>query len=146
MSAKLLGRDAILAAGKKIPFEDVPVEELGGTVRIRGLTAAEHGRYTSSMMMSNGGAIRLGPDGKTPMLSVAGLTDSDIRLLAMCIIDEQGARVFADEDVAALAETASVVVEKLVKIAKRLSGLEQNKVAELAKNSETGPSAGLPIG
>lgn len=143
--SKVLGRDEILAA-RQMPYEDVPVPELGGVVRVRGLTAGDHGRYTVSMMLSQNGAIRLGADGKSPMLSLAGLTDSDIRLAAMCIIDEAGARVFADEDVAALAETSAVVVERLVKVAKRLSGLEQNTVAALAKNSDSGRSAALPIG
>ncbi len=66
--------------------------------------------------------------------------DYVFRLLARCIVDEQGKRLFtdADEDVARLRGWGSRKVRKLLQVAVKLNGLDDGP----EKNSDAGPSAG----
>jgi hypothetical protein len=61
-------------------------------------------------------------------------------LLVRCLCDAHGARILGDgeEDVAAVMEKESVVVDRLAELALRLNGMGEEAQAELAKNSGTG--------
>jgi len=56
------------------------------------------------------------------------------KLLVRCIADEQGKRVFTDEDAAALSGKSSQVLLRLYDVAARLNGIGVKAVDDLAKN------------
>lgn len=66
--------------------------------------------------------------------------DYVFRLLARTIVDENGKRLFtdSDEDMARLRGWGSRKVRKILQVAVRLNGLDE----EPEKNSDAGPSAG----
>jgi len=118
MVKKFLTREAILKA-QDLPQEEVYVPEWGGYVRVRGLTAAERDALESTMLQTNG-QVRL--------------ENFRARLVAMSIVDEEGNRLFSDEDVDALGRKSAAALQRVFDVAMRLSGLRAEDVEELAKN------------
>ncbi len=127
----LLTRDQILAA-KDLPHEDVPVPEWGGTVRLRGLTGDERDAYELSIIAGQ------------EAVSKGKLTDAHIRssLVALSIIDENGKRVFAESDIAALGAKSVAALDRCYAAAQRLSRLSKKDIEELKGNSGAAPSGG----
>lgn len=99
----LLGRDAILAADDRA-YEDVPVPEWGGTVRVATVSAAAIERIRG----------KLGKDDGTLRAS----------FLSAALVDENGAPLFTADDVEALAGKNNAVIAKLHDIANRLNNLD----------------------
>lgn len=123
----ILGRAQILAAND-IRTELVEVPEWGGEVLLRGLTGAERDAYELSLAT---------PAGKK---MVYHLKNMRARLVAMCVVDEQGRRVFEEGDVQQLGEKSGVALMRIWKKAQELSGLSDEDVEELGKNSESDQS------
>jgi hypothetical protein len=109
-----LTRDQILAA-QDLKTEDVPVPEWGGTVRLREMSAAD---------------IQDWLDGKS---GDAG-ADAMASLLAASIVGEDGARLFAMADFAALKAKNGNVLRRLFDVAKRLNGIAPGQAEDLEKN------------
>ena len=55
------------------------------------------------------------------------------KLCAMCIVDEDGARLFSDEDIDALGEKSAAPLDRIFGVAMRLSGLGTKDVDKLAQ-------------
>lgn len=127
----LLTRDAILGASD-IQSEDVHVPEWGGTVRVRGLTAAQRDAFEAASVTGNG---------KRRDVNLANIR---ARLVALSIVDENGGRVFNPGDVAALGEKSAGALDRVFNVASRLSGIGDADIEELAKNSEPGQSDDSP--
>lgn len=125
----LLTREAILNAADLVT-EDVEVPEWGGTVRVRGLTGSERDAFEQSIMEQRGRDVAL------------NLRHIRAKLVALSVVDEQGRRVFSDDDVKALGQKSAVALQRVFEVAQRLSGLRSEDVEELAKNSESAPSDG----
>lgn len=125
----LLTREAILNAADLVT-EDVEVPEWGGTVRVRGLTGSERDAFEQSIMEQRGRDVAL------------NLRNIRAKLVALSVVDEQGRRVFSDDDVKALGQKSAVALQRVFEVAQRLSGLRSEDVEELAKNSESAPSDG----
>lgn len=123
----LLSRAAILAA-PDLPTQDVAVPEWGGAVRIRGLTGAERDAFEAAIAQRKGKDVRM------------NLQNVRARLVAMSAVDESGARLFSDGDVAALGEKSAVALERVFTAAMRLSGLTPDDVKDLTENLEPGQS------
>lgn len=119
--------DQILAADD-IGYEDLPIDEWGGAkIRIRGLTGTERDAYEAKAV-----AVRNG--GQDVELRLA---DFRARLVVKCLYDpETGERVFADNEVSALGGKSAVVLERLFKVAQRLSGLDAEALPRAEGNSE----------
>lgn len=113
----LLNKDQIIAA-KDIPSEVVYVEEWGGEVRIRGLSAAERLKYHQSIIKG----VR--PDG-SPMMD----TDkaSMHRFVALVLVGEDDKPLFTEADLSALGEKSGQVLERLQEVGMRLSGMGAKK-------------------
>jgi hypothetical protein len=62
------------------------------------------------------------------------------KLVARAIVDETGKRIFADADIPALAGKSAAALNRVYEVAQRLSGITQEDVDELTKNSETAQS------
>ena len=126
----LLSRDAILAA-PDIKTEDVDVPEWGGTVRVRGLTAAQRDVFEAESLSGNG---------KSRDVNFANLRS---RLIALAIVGEDDKPLFKPGDVKALGEKAAGPIDRLFDVASRLSGMGQADVEALSGNSN-GQSDGSP--
>ncbi|KAB8167061.1 hypothetical protein FH609_011710 [Streptomyces sp. 3MP-14] len=127
----LLTKDQITAAAD-LAHEDVPVPEWGGTVRVRALTGQERDAWEASM-------LRLGPNGSVQARSTKGVR---VGLVARCVVDEAGERLFTDKDMATLNEKSAAVIERLAAVARRLSGIGKEAAEEAAGKSATTPGDG----
>jgi hypothetical protein len=67
------------------------------------------------------------------------------RMVALCLVDENNVRLYADDEVHMLSDEipASVVAELFV-AAQRLNGLDAEAAERAAKNSGSGPAAASP--
>lgn len=125
-----LSKDDILAADD-IHYQDEYVPEWGGTVRVRGMNAKERGRVEATFVAVKGESVEIRTD---------AMQELRVRTVAACLIDENGDRLFDDQDVAELAQKASEPVHRLFDIAQRLSGTNQGATAAMAGNSPAAPS------
>lgn len=116
----LLGREQILKASD-LPTQRVDVPEWGGAVLVRGMTGTERDAIEQSVMAKDGKGLG----------DVTGLR---ARVVACCVVDEQGKRLFQKGDVDALGAKSAIVLQRLFEVAQQLSGLTQADVAELEKN------------
>jgi hypothetical protein len=130
----LLSREQILGADDR-RTEDVAVPEWGGTVRVRALSGAERDAYEASI-------VTVRPDGS----SRVSLKNLRGRLVSLSVVDEEGNRVFSEEDAVALGEKSASALERVFDVARRLSGLSEDDVAELAEGFEPAPSDGSTSG
>lgn len=128
-----LTRDAILAA-QDLTTERVPVPEWGGEVLVRSLTG------TARDAFEEGCFIGRGKDRQ------ANFTNLRARLIALTAVDEAGAPLFAEADVAALGAKSAAALDRVWECAQRLSGMSAKDVEELAGNSVPGPSAASTSG
>ncbi|MFD3657035.1 hypothetical protein [Streptomyces sp. NPDC058620] len=125
----LLSKDQINAADDRA-YEDVPVPEWHGTVRILGMSGTDRNAYQSSLVV-------LGTNGKPQRVN---LNDQLAKLVAKCLVDEEFQRLYTDKEVAELGAKNGAVLDKLGDIAKRLSGLGETAVEDAAGNSDAAPS------
>ena len=116
-----LTRDQILQA-KDIQTEEVAVPEWGGAVLVRGLTGEERDGYEASIMSLRGTDAQL------------NLRNARAKLVVKSVVDADGARLFSDQDVAALSNKSAAALQRVFEVAQRLSGLTANDVEELTKN------------
>lgn len=115
-----LTRDAILNASD-IETEEIEVPEWGGVVRVRGLSGTERDQFEQSMVEKRG---------KKREVNLANVR---ARLIALSVVDAQGNRLFGDADVAALGRKSAAALERVFDVARRLSGLNDEDVDELAQ-------------
>jgi hypothetical protein len=130
----ILSRDAILGADDR-KTEDVPVPEWGGTVRVRGLSGVERDAYEAGIVQMRGDGSR-----------AVNLQNLRGRLVSLSCVDENGARIFTDEDAIALGEKSAAALERVFDAARKLSGLSDNDVEELAEGFGDAPSGGSTSG
>ncbi|GAA2985340.1 hypothetical protein [Streptomyces fulvorobeus] len=126
----LLTPDQISAADDR-RWEDVPVPEWGGDVRIASMSGTDRNAYQKAMVV-------LGSNGKPQSIDLA---DQYARLLSKCLVDENFQRLYVtDKQVKALGAKNGAVLERLATIAKRVSGLGEEAAEAAAGKSETAPS------
>lgn len=130
---KLLSRDAILSASD-IKTEDVAVPEWGGTVRVKGMTAAERDIFETKAVRRRGKDIDL---------NLVGIRAT---VAAMTIVDAKGEPIFTEKDVKALGEKSGAALSRVFGVATKLSGLGDDDIEELSKNSEADQSEDSPSG
>ena len=127
----LLDRAAILAADD-IRYETVDVPEWGGTVRVRSLTGSERDKYDAeSWALPSGGKDAKG-----------ALTDFRVRRVAKAIVDENGASLFSEHDIAALGAKNGAVIDRIDDVVTRLSGMNQEAVKAALEALSGGPNGG----
>ena len=123
----LLSRDQILGA-EDLGHEDVAVPEWGGTVRVGMLTGAERDAFEQEIVVRQG------------KKTVLDLNNVRARLVARCVVDGEGQRVFGESDVKALGRKSAVALNRVFEVAQRLNGLTEQDMEELAGNSANGQS------
>lgn len=125
-SPKILGREEILGA-RDLRTELVEVPEWGGAVRIRTLTAAERDSYEQALMRRRGGRLEVEMRG------------ARVRLVALCVVDEQGQRLFSDQDIEALEGRSAAAIDRIFTAALKLNGMAEGAIEEALGNSESAP-------
>lgn len=123
----LLTRDAILAAPDLLT-EEVSVPEWGGTVLVRGLTGTERDAFEEEMIVRRG------------QHRDVNLANFRARLLVKAVVDKAGKRLFTRADMEALGCKSAAAIQRVFQVAMRLSGMSDEDVEELTKNSEPGQS------
>lgn len=118
----LLSREQVLEA-LDLEFEVVDVPEWGGKVRVKGLTGQERDWFESSLIITTG--------------KIQKVDTQNIRakLCAMCMVDNDGSRLFSDQDVALLGRKSAAALDRVYEVASRLSKISKEDVEELAGNS-----------
>jgi hypothetical protein len=109
-----------LASGKKVIVSEISAPDYSKLWEIEGVTTGESGEVDK--------------DGnKTVSVDMGKFTPA---LLAYTIVDENGERIFTDEDIPKLAKSASGPFLKIAKVAKRLNGLlgDEGNVSEPTQN------------
>lgn len=131
----LLNHAAIVAA-EDLKFEDVDVPEWGGTVRLRELRASERDHYEATTFK-----IRLEVvDGKSVQRFEPNTENARARLVACCLVDEEGNRCFGDDEVEALGKKSASALQRLFEVAQRINGIGPKAAEEAEKNSVAAPS------
>jgi hypothetical protein len=124
----VLSRDAILRADD-IVTEWVEVPEWfqgkpGGGVYVRGMTAGERDALETSMLTNKG------------QPNTERLAQFRSRLLILSVVDEAGRKIFQTGDVRAVSQKSMAAVERVLDVARRLSGMTEEDVEELTGNSD----------
>lgn len=116
-------KDQILAA-QDLPSEQVRVPEWDVTVTVRGLSARERDEYFMSQAVIRNGQV-VGQD----------TANATAKLLVKCIRGDDGEPLFGPEHVELLGGKSAAALDRLFKVASRLSGLAEEDAAELGKDS-----------
>lgn len=124
----LLSKADILQA-QDIKTESVDVPEWGGQVIVRALDGTERDALEASMIQGKGKNAQV------------NLTNLRAKLVARSLVDEHGARLFEDGDIPALAKKSASALNRVYEVAQRLSGITQEDVDDLTKNSNPVQSA-----
>ncbi len=116
-----LTREGILNA-TDLTLEPVEVPEWGGNVLVRGLTGAERDAYEASIVKQVGNKARM------------DMENMRAKLVALCLVDENGKRLFTQADAEALGKKSGAALQRVFAAAQRLSGLAGEDLEEAAKN------------
>lgn len=108
-----------------IETREVPVPEWGGAVLVKGMSGIQRDRFEQSMMKGKGRNQEM------------NLENFRAKLVAASVVDDQGKLIFKPEHIAALGRKAVSALSRIVKVAQELSGLTDDDVEELTKNSES---------
>jgi hypothetical protein len=127
LKTTLLSREQILGV-QDLSFEDVDVPEWGGVVRVKMLTGTERDQFEQELVVRHG---------KKTSVNLANIR---ARLVALCMVDADGALLFTEKDVAALGRKSAMALNRVFEVAQRLNGLTEQDIEELEGNSETGQS------
>ncbi len=128
-----LSRDDILKAEDTTP-EEVPVPEWGGSVLVRGMTGKERDQFEVSLAEESAGSVQVqrGRAGGRP--PGRNLVNMRAKIVARCVVDDDGNRLFSDADVAALGEKSGAPIDRIFIVAARLSGMGEEDAETMTAN------------
>ena len=126
---KVLSRADILNADDT-RIEDVDVPEWGGVVRIRGLKGSERDAYEASIMRHNDETGQFIPT----------LENARAKLVVKSAVDEEGKPLFKEADLFDLGQKSASALQRVWNKARELSGLSEDDVKSLVKNSKADQS------
>lgn len=110
-------------------FKEVAVPEWGGDVRLRSLTGAERDKYESSL-------ARMGKNGQM----IPDMVNARARLVALTAVDENGNRVFTDQDVLKLGTKSSKALDRLFEQSSQLSGISEQDMEKMVEGFDNDQS------
>ena len=113
----MLNKAAILAADDK-KMVDFEVPEWSGAVKLRVMTGTERDRFESEFVNGN----------KSVDMVRA-------KLVAKCLCDETGSRLFTETEIPQLGEKSAAVLDRLFSECMKLNRFSKEDVDDLAKNS-----------
>ncbi len=113
----ILNREAILSA-VDLKKELVKVPGWGGEVYISMMTGEARDAWEQGLVGGKG----------------ANLDNIRARLVAFTAVDDQGKRLFSNEDAIALGQKSATALERCVKVAQKLNRLTEQELDDLVKN------------
>ena len=122
----LTKRDILSAADFKSEIVDVP--EWGGSVFVREMTGTMRDAFESSLTVGVGKGSKVNTE------------NIRARLVAMCLVDEHGDRLFDDDDIGQLGAKSATALDRVFAVAQRLNAMGERDVEAIAKNSEAAQS------
>jgi hypothetical protein len=123
--AEILGQD-------DLKTEDVQIPEWGGAwVRVRTLNASERDHWEAGIVN------RIGKK------TVFNSENIRARLCLLCLVDEEGNRLFDDGDMFPLGGKSAAALSRIYDVASRLNGLSDADVEELAGESNAAQNGAL---
>lgn len=127
-----LGREQILTADD-LETREVHVPEWADPVTgddvvlVKALSGDERMAFQLSLAQ-----IRTLPNGNTE--TRPDLRNMTAKLVARAIVDEQGNRVFSDQDIAALGKKSAAALERVFAVAQEMSGLSDEDIEAAVEN------------
>jgi len=125
----VMDRDSILGSDD-LKTEVIDVPEWNGKVRVRSLTGSERDAYESSITRRHGTDVEL------------NLVNARAKLVVLTVVDDDGVRIFGDDDVMELGKKNATAVNRVFEVAQRLSGLTEEDVKEAVAGFVDGPAEG----
>lgn len=123
----LLSKNDILSADDR-KTKLVPVPEWGGDVLVRTLSGRERDEFEASTVKTNKGKQEQNFD------------NFRARFVALCVVDEQGNRLFATrQEVAMLGNKSVAALQRVFNAAQELNGMTEADVEELTESFEGAP-------
>ena len=113
----------------KVPKEKLTVPELGD-ICILGLTCGQKDDYENDVVQLQRGDRNF------------RLSNARARLMQLTIYDQHGKKMFTEKDIGRLCEVPATIVDPILIVAKRLSGMATGEIEELVKNSQTAREPG----
>lgn len=123
MAAKKFLTKAEILAKDDLKTEDLFVPEWDAWVKVRTLNASERDWFEASTVQRNGKKV------------TTNLNNIRARLCLLCLVGEDGERLFQQEDEFPLGGKSAAAIDRVFQVAQRLNGLRDEDVDELAKNS-----------
>lgn len=122
----LLTRDEILNADDR-KTEEVEVPEWGGSVLVRTLSGKERDAYESGTITVKSGK------------QVENFENLRARLVALCLVDEKGVRLFNTKDVTSLGNKSAAALQRVYNKCQELNAVTDKDVEELTENFGESP-------
>lgn len=122
----LLTRDEILSADDR-KTEEVEVPEWGGSVLVRTLSGKERDAYESGTITVKSGK------------QVENFENLRARLVALCLVDEKGVRLFSAKDVTSLGNKSAAALQRVYNKCQELNAVTDKDVEELTENFDESP-------
>ena len=99
-------------------------------VIVKELSAGEKDKFSMSLVKEVGGKM------------VRDLSNYSGKLASITLADDNGARLFGDsaEDLQFVSDLPAATIAKIVKVAQKLNGMDDDSVEKLEKNSDSGQS------
>lgn len=116
-----LTKDAILSASD-LQREKVSVPEWGGEVWVRTLTGKERDQLEASVVEMKG------------KVAQANLVNLRAKMCALCMVDDEGTRLFGEADIDALGGKSASALDRVFSVAQKLNGMSADDVEALTKN------------
>ena len=114
-----LTREQILGA-QTLPRELVPVPEFGGEVWVAVMPGIVRDAWERSMVTAG----------------APNLDNMRAKLVAACVVDDNGERLFTEADIDALGQKNWMALERITKVAQRLNQLGDDAMEKIQGNSE----------
>lgn len=111
-----------------LEVRDLDVPEWGGTVRVKALSGKERANYQLSITQFRGDE------------AIPNLTNIQAKLVARVIVDEDGKRMFSDQEINALGEKSGATLERIFNVGAEMAGLSDENIAQAAANLDETPS------
>lgn len=117
----LLSRDDILNADDR-KLEEVQVPEWGGSVMIRTLSGKERDEYESGTLSVKNGK------------QVENFENFRARLVALCLVDEKGKRLFTARDIVTLGNKSAAALQRVYNKCQELNAVSDEDVESLVED------------
>jgi len=124
----LLNRDAILNVND-IKIQEVDVPEWGGKVLVKTLSGAERDSFEASIVTGVGVNAKMSTE------------NIRAKLVVRSIVGEDGKRFFSDSDAEILSKKSAAALDRIFAVASKLSGVGDDEIKDMVKNSEANQDA-----